>query len=228
MELTAVSRHFSDGLVRAVDGVDLEIESGSWVTITGPSGSGKSTLLSLISGLDLPTSGEVRFRGRSMNSLREWTRVRQACIGLVFQAFHLVPTLTAAENVELPMFGNGFKQALRRQLAHQLLDRVGMSHVAQRSPGELSGGELQRVAIARALVNSPHLILADEPTGNLDSRNSEQIIGLLKELYFEQDCTVVMVTHDPVISRWGDHRVCMRDGKMSAQIHCSLDDPCTL
>jgi putative ABC transport system ATP-binding protein len=214
--------------VRAVDGVDLEIWAGEWLTITGPSGSGKSTLLSLISGLDAPSQGKVFINGSAVASPRAWTRIRSELMGLVFQSFNLVHTLTASENVQIPMFGNGMGRAGRVKRAASLLQRVGLAHAADRRPAELSGGEMQRVSIARALANRPRMILADEPTGNLDSANSRQILDLLRDLHQENTFTVVMVTHDPVVAQWGDHRICMKDGRLDKQVRCELEDPCTL
>ncbi|MCB2188264.1 MAG: ABC transporter ATP-binding protein [Deltaproteobacteria bacterium] len=228
VSLQTVSRHFAGGRVRAVDGVDLGVAAGEWLTITGASGSGKSTLLNLISGLDLPTAGQVLLEGRPLVSRRDWARVRAGFLGLIFQAFHLVPTLTAAENVELPLFGRGLGRRARQKRARGLLERVGLGPAAGRLPAELSGGELQRVGIARALANQPRLLLADEPTGNLDSTNSQQIMDLLRELHLETACTVIVVTHDPLWAAWGTQRVAMRDGRIIAWRRCPLHDPSLL
>jgi ABC-type lipoprotein export system ATPase subunit len=227
VRLEAASRYYAGGRIRAVDRVDLEIHAGEWLTITGASGSGKSTLLSLISGLDSPSAGKVFLNGKTMDSAKAWARVRAQFMGLVFQSFNLVPTLTAMENVQLPMFGNGANRAERVRRARMLMDRVGLAKATERRPAELSGGELQRVAIARALANNPSMILADEPTGNLDTLNSQQILALLKELHQENTFTVVMVTHDPIVAQWGDHRICMKDGQVDKQVHCGLGEPCT-
>lgn len=227
VQLQTASRHFAGGRVRAVDQVDLEIHDGEWLTITGASGSGKSTLLNLVSGLDSPTSGKVLLQGREVASRQAWARIRADFMGLVFQSFNLIPTLTASENVELPMFSGGLVRRERVKRARRLLERVGLAQAAGRLPAELSGGELQRVAIARALANRPRMILADEPTGNLDSVNSLQILELLKDLHQQETSTVVMVTHDPVINQWGDHRLRMKDGRVARQLRCALGEPCS-
>jgi putative ABC transport system ATP-binding protein len=227
VRLETASRYYVGGRVRAVDRVDLEILTGEWLTITGASGSGKSTLLSLISGLDTPSEGRVLLHGKTVKSAKAWARVRARFMGLVFQSFNLIPTLTAIENVQIPMFGNGANRTERVRRARGLLDRVGLAKANDRRPAELSGGELQRVAIARALANNPHMLLADEPTGNLDTANAQQILELLKELHLENTFTVVMVTHDPLVAQWGDHRICMKDGQVDRQVRCRLDEPCT-
>lgn len=227
VRLEAASRYYVGGRVRAVDQVDLEIQPGEWLTVTGASGSGKSTLLSLISGIDSPSEGRVLLNGKIMKSAKAWAQVRARFMGLVFQSFNLVSTLTAIENVQIPMFGNGANRTERVRRAGELLERVGLAKANERRPAELSGGELQRVAIARALANNPRMLLADEPTGNLDTTNSRQILELLKELHQESSFTVVMVTHDPIVAQWGDHRICMKDGQLDKQVRCGLGEPCT-
>lgn len=223
-----VSRCYAGGRVKAVDRVDLRIYKGTWVTITGPSGSGKSTLLNLICGIDRPTSGQVYFDGQRVSSNRSWTKIRCRFIGFVFQSFNLLPTLNALENVQIPMFGNGYNSTRRRQRAKMLLERVGLTHAWQRRPGDLSGGERQRVAIARALANKPQLILADEPTGNLDSENSRQILDLLKDIHHQESSTIVLVTHDTEIAKLGEHRVQLFDGRIVEKQESQTGSPCCL
>lgn len=208
--------------------MDLRIDKGTWVTITGPSGSGKSTLLNLICGIDHPTGGQVYFDGQRLDSNRGWTKIRSRCIGFVFQSFNLLPTLSALENVQVPMFGNGCSPARRRQRAKMLLERVGLAHARQRRPGDLSGGERQRVAIARALANNPQLILADEPTGNLDSENSRQILDLLKDIHQRESSTIVLVTHDTEIAELGERRVHLFDGRIVEKQESQTGNPCCL
>jgi putative ABC transport system ATP-binding protein len=213
IEMDCVSREYDQGQVQALREVDLQVEPGEWLTIVGPSGSGKSTLLNLMCGLDLPSGGEVRFEGRAPPSVASWSRIRSRRIGFIFQSFNLLPTLTALENVEIPMFGVYGRRA-REQRARDLLARVGLSHRAGHRPGNLSGGERQRVAIARSLANSPALILADEPTGNLDSHSSLQILHLLQEIYAQDNTTIILVTHNPVVAQRGNRWIRLVDGRV--------------
>jgi putative ABC transport system ATP-binding protein len=217
--LREVRRSFrvGDSEVRAVDGVDLEIAAGEFVAIEGPSGSGKSTLLQLLGALDRASAGSVRFEGRELTELDDpgLTRLRSSEIGFVFQTFNLIPTLTAAENVELAMVPLVRDVRARRGRASELLSQVGLSARAEHLPAKLSGGEQQRVAIARALANRPRVILADEPTGNLDSATSDEVVGLLGELSRENGATVVIVTHSEHIARRAQRRIRMRDGRLS-------------
>ncbi|MGK5551466.1 ABC transporter ATP-binding protein [Actinomadura kijaniata] len=210
-------RHFGSGpsLVRAVDDVDLAVAPGETVGIVGPSGCGKSTLLHLLGGLDRPDGGRVLLHGRRLDGLSETAaaRVRRTAIGFVFQAFHLVDELTARENVELPALLAGASPRQARRRAEHLLDRVGLADRAGHLPGMLSGGQRQRVAVARALVNDPPLLLADEPTGNLDSAAATEVLRLLAELRREGRALVV-VTHDPRIAGAADRVVTMRDGAL--------------
>ncbi len=216
IEMDCVSREFDGGKVQALREVDLRVEPGEWLTIVGPSGSGKSTLLNVMCGLDLPSAGEVRFEGRPPSSAAAWTRIRARRLGFIFQSYNLLPTLTALENVQIPMFGvYGRRERLQR--ARELLARVDLSHRAGHRPGNLSGGERQRVAIARSLANSPALILADEPTGNLDSQSSRQVIELLQEIYAQDGLTVVLVTHNPVVAQQGSRWVKLIDGRVQEE-----------
>jgi putative ABC transport system ATP-binding protein len=215
IRLESVSRYYAGDRIKAVDSVDLKIKPGEWVTVTGPSGSGKSTLLNLMCGVDQPNGGRIYFNDSEVNTNGSWTRIRRRFIGFVFQSFNLLPTLTALENVQIPMFGNGRNPKQRRKRARMLLERVGLAEAWQRRPGDLSGGERQRVAIARALANEPLLILADEPTGNLDSDNSLQILNLLKDIHHRESTTVVLVTHDPGMAKNGEQRVRLIDGRVA-------------
>lgn len=202
-------------LVRALDGVSLRIEAGEFVAIMGASGSGKSTLMNILGCLDLPTSGEYRLAGEAVQSLSadRLAQVRNRLMGFVFQQFNLLARTSALENVELPMVYAGVPSAERRARALAALQRVGLGERTQHSPSELSGGQQQRVAIARALVNRPQLILADEPTGALDSQTSEDIMGLLGELN-AQGMTVLLVTHETEVADWARRRLVFRDGKV--------------
>ena len=217
-ELRDVSRVYRTGAgeVRALDAVNLNIGAGEFLAIEGPSGSGKSTLLQLLGALDRPTQGSLLFDGRDLSELndRELTRVRSRDVGFVFQAFNLIPTLTAAENVESAMVPLARDRKLRRARAHELLERVGLAGRATHLPSRLSGGEQQRVAIARALANEPRVILADEPTGNLDSATSEEIVGPLRNLSADQGVTVIVVTHAEEVARRAASRVRLRDGRV--------------
>lgn len=217
--LEAVERLYRVGSseVRAVDGVTLELFSGELVAIEGPSGSGKSTMLQLLGALDQPTSGSVSFDGRQLGALSEGelTSIRAKDIGFVFQSFNLIPTLTASENVELAMVPLVAAKSERRARAAQLLGQVGLAERARHLPSLLSGGEQQRVAIARAMANRPRVILADEPTGNLDTRSAEEIGAILRSLAADQGVTVIVVTHSAAVGGWATRRLRMRDGKLT-------------
>jgi ABC-type lipoprotein export system ATPase subunit len=211
----ALERTFPDGVVRALRGVSLQVARRESVAITGPSGCGKSTLLYLLGGLDVPTSGEVRFDGTPLATLDPDT-FRARKIGFVFQSFHLLPTLTAVENVQVPMFEADLPRAARARRAGSLLDEVGLSHRRGQFPNRLSVGERQRVAIARALANEPVLLLADEPTGNLDSVNQEEVLQLLQQLRRERGLTLVIVTHSAEVAAAADRTIRLRDGKIAS------------
>ncbi|MBC7098821.1 ABC transporter ATP-binding protein [Candidatus Bipolaricaulota bacterium] len=202
--------------VRALRGVSLSVKEGEFVAIMGPSGSGKSTLLHVIGCLDRPDQGRVYLNGQEVSGLSEdrLAEFRGKFVGFVFQTFNLVPTLSALENVELPMTFQGVPRKRRLALARELLVQVGLGERLRHRPAELSGGERQRVAIARALVNDPKLILADEPTGNLDSASGAQVMELLKGLNEEQDKTLIVVTHDPEIASYAGRTVHIRDGRI--------------
>jgi putative ABC transport system ATP-binding protein len=216
MELVDVTKVYDTGRtpVHAVRGVSLRIAAGEFVSIMGPSGSGKSTLMHLLGALDTPTSGRALFQGCDLQELsdRERSRFRRTKIGFVFQFFNLLPTLTAAENVALPLFLEGQARGRALQQATLSLERVGLGHRAEHYPEELSGGEMQRVAVARALVLEPEAVLCDEPTGNLDSTNSREILNLLRSLPQSGRRSVVMVTHDPQAAAYADRLIHIRDG----------------
>jgi len=200
--------------IRALDGIDLDVAEQGMVAIVGPSGSGKSSLLHVIGAMDRPSSGQLRIAGHDLTTLPEaaLTRFRRQTVGFVFQAFNLIPNLTALENVMLPMEFNGMPPAERGERANRLLERVGLEKRVAHKPRELSGGEQQRVAIARALANDAPLVLADEPTGNLDSKTGQMIYELLKEIACER--TVVVVTHAEVLAQMADRIVHITDGRL--------------
>ena len=205
---------------RALDGVDLTFWKGEFAAIMGPSGSGKSTLLHIVGALEEPTAGVVEIAGRRLDQMREreLTRLRRDHIGFIFQFFNLLPSLTALENVVLPALIARQLDEPRRRRALELLDRVGLADRAEHLPSELSGGEQQRVSIARALLMSPALLLADEPTGNLDSRAGAEVLRLLRALNREEGHTVLMVTHDPSAAAIADRVVFLRDGRPAGEV----------
>lgn len=211
----AVRSYELDGVsVPALRGVSLNIEAGDYVAIIGPSGSGKSTLMHLLGGLDRPTSGHLLLGGRDVASLSaaELARLRNEVIGFVFQSFHLLARTSARDNVALPLIYRGLRRAERRRRADEMLRRVGLGHRLEHRPNQLSGGEQQRVAIARALVTNPSVLLADEPTGNLDSRSGEAVLALLEELNAESGVALAIVTHDSAVAARARRQITMRDG----------------
>jgi putative ABC transport system ATP-binding protein len=217
IELRGVRKVYEVGAeqVRALDGVDLDVERGEYLAVMGSSGSGKSTLMNLLGCLDTPTEGTYSLNGEAVESLvdEELARIRNREIGFVFQTFNLLPRTTALHNVELPLIYRGLPRAERRERAAEALARVGLADRARHVPNELSGGQRQRVAIARALVNRPSILLADEPTGNLDSATSAEIMALFDELQAGGN-TVILVTHEPDIAQHAARRVTLRDGKV--------------
>src|SRR6516162_2738585 len=221
MELCEVTKVYQQGrrTVQAVRGVSLRIIGGEFVVIMGPSGSGKSTLMHLLGALDTPTSGQALFNDRDLQSMsdKERSLLRRNRIGFVFQFFNLLPTLTAAENVALPLLLGGQGRKAARGAALAALDRVSLGNRADHFPEEMSGGEMQRVAVARALITEPEAILCDEPTGNLDSANSKEILALLRGLPEAGRRAVVMVTHDPAAAAYGDRIVHIRDGLVDGE-----------
>jgi putative ABC transport system ATP-binding protein len=218
--IDAVRSYELDGVsVPALRGVTLNIEAGDYVAIVGPSGSGKSTLMHLLGGLDRPTSGQLLLGGRDVASLTaaDLAQLRNEVIGFVFQSFHLLARTTARDNVALPLIYRGLRRPERRRRAEEMLDRVGLGHRLDHRPNQLSGGEQQRVAIARALVTNPSVLLADEPTGNLDSRSGEAILALLEELNAESGVALAIVTHDLAVADRARRKITMRDGVVVSQ-----------
>lgn len=215
-EVQNAGREFDNGSVVALNGVSLEINAGDYLAIMGPSGSGKSTLLNLLGGLDHPTSGAVQFRGTPINKLPSLDAFRAKEIGFVFQSFHLVPNLTCVENVQLPMFELDWTAAARLKRAAELIETVGMSHRLKTLPAKLSVGERQRVAIARALANDAHVILADEPTGNLDSVSGAGVLDLFQQLNYEYEKTIIIITHSSEVAERAKRLIRMRDGRVES------------
>jgi len=218
-KLTGVTKNYQKGrsTVAALRGVDLVIEDGEWLAIQGPTGHGKTTLLQILGGLDRPSAGVVDFDGRDLAQLREAevTRVRAESIGFIFQTFNLIPTLSAQENVETALVPLHVSAAARRQRASMALEAVGLGDRLGHAPGELSGGQQQRVAIARALVKEPKVLLADEPTGNLDEDTRDEIIGVLETMWRERGLTMVLVTHDTSIARRAQRIGIMKNGRLT-------------
>jgi putative ABC transport system ATP-binding protein len=217
--LNGVTKDYKKGnrTVHALQGIDLTIEYGEWLAIQGPTGHGKTTLLQMLGGLDRPTAGKIEFDGRDLESMRESqiTKLRATSIGFVFQSFNLIPTLTAQENVEAALVPLGVKAGERHSRAEAALSELGLAERARHLPSELSGGQQQRVGIARALVKEPKVLLADEPTGNLDVDTREEIISLLDRLWRERGLTLVVVTHDSTVSRRAQRVGVMKKGKLT-------------
>jgi putative ABC transport system ATP-binding protein len=217
-ELVGVERSYSKGgvTVNALRGIDLTVKNGEMIALEGPSGSGKSTLLQLLGALDVPTKGIVRFAGRELerSSDAELTKIRNEEIGFVFQQFNLIPTLTAEENVAIAMVPRHIDRATRIARGVELLKQVGLGHRLGHLPSRLSGGEQQRVAIARALANEPRVLVADEPTGNLDSETAGGVMDLIAQLHSESGVTVILATHDESISTRAQRRIRLRDGRV--------------
>ena len=219
MRLDGVCRHYTvgDEVVKALDGVSFTISKGGYWAIMGPSGSGKSTLLNILGCLDRPTAGAYWLNGENTATMEDnaLSDHRLKNLGVVFQSFHLIPQLTVVENIEMPMFYLGVPPKERHERAQALAERVGMGHRLRHLPSELSGGQRQRVAVARALANDPAVLLADEPTGNLDSATSVQIMQLFQELY-EQGKTVILVTHEPDIAAYAKSHIVVKDGHIQS------------
>ncbi len=215
VELNQVRREFDGGRVVALHGISLSIEDGESLAIIGPSGSGKSTLLNLLCGLDHPSSGEVRFEGKAITARLDWRRIRAKHVGIVFQSFCLLPELTARENIEVAISTN-LKDSERRARSLELLDAVGLAERANHKPPRLSGGERQRVAIARALINRPRLVLADEPTGNLDQSTGRSVLDLLMGVVRSSGAALVMITHEPAVAACCGRRIKIVDGRVAS------------
>jgi len=220
-KLTNVTKDYAKGrqTVQALRGVNLQIADGEWLAIQGPTGHGKSTLLQILGGLDRPSSGSVDFDGRDLALLREaaMTKVRAQSIGFIFQTFNLIPTLSAQENVETALVPLGVSGASRKARAAEALSSLGLGDRLRHLPSELSGGQQQRVAIARALVKEPTVLLADEPTGNLDEDTRDEIIGLLEKLWQDSGLTLILVTHDSSIARRAQRLGTMKNGKLTVK-----------
>jgi ABC-type lipoprotein export system ATPase subunit len=215
VETRQLTKLYGDGAeVRALDGVDMTMLRGEMVAVMGPSGSGKSTLLNMLGALDRPTSGTVLVDGQDLATIKDVDRFRAQMVGFVFQFYNLLPTLTARENVEVPMQGQPISRGRRQQRAELLLDLVGLGDRMHHQPAQLSGGERQRVAIARALANEPSILLADEPTGNLDSQSGMDVMQLLQRINREQGMTMLLVTHDPRVARTAQRILTMHDGRI--------------
>ena len=208
---------------RALDGVSLDVPAGGFVSVMGPSGSGKSTLLHLLGGLDAPTSGDVLLEGKPLSGLsdKEVTLARRGSVGFVFQFFNLVPVLTVAENIALPLVIAGMSPDSYRSRLDEVIDRVGLEDCVDKLPSQISGGQQQRTAIARAIFPEPAVVLADEPTGNLDTRTGRQVLELMKSLQAEHGQTIVIVTHDPRAAAFGDEVIYLEDGQIRSRIDLS-------
>jgi putative ABC transport system ATP-binding protein len=219
-----------EGGVRALRGVDAEVAEGEFVAVTGPSGCGKSTMLNLLGGLDRPTAGEISLGGRRVEAFSEakWAHVRRREIGFVFQFFNLIGNLSVADNVELPGLLAGLSARDARTRREELLTLLGIAEYADSSPTRLSGGQQQRVAIARALINRPRVLLADEPTGNLDSASARDVMALLRSTHDERGQTIVLVTHDARVAARADRVLAMRDGAVAHETRLEQGDPTTV
>ena len=215
VETKGLTKIYGDGDgVHALDGVNLVIYQGEFVAVMGPSGSGKSTLLNILGALDRPTGGVCLVNGQDLKTVKDLDRFRSKTVGFVFQLHNLIPTLTSVENVQVPLQEEKMSDAERRKRAESLLQLVGLGDRLHFMPSQLSGGQRQRVAIARSLANNPAIILADEPTGNLDSKSTEEIMDLMRQLNRDQGTTFIVVTHNPTVARSADRIVTVRDGKI--------------
>jgi putative ABC transport system ATP-binding protein len=224
VETRTLTKVFGDGgEVRALDGVNLIVRQGEFLSVMGPSGSGKSTLLHLLGALDRPTEGQILIRGQDLAAVRDLDRFRNKEVGFIFQLHNLIPTLNARENVEIPLYEQPLSEKQRRQRATELLGLVGLGDRLDHLPGQLSGGQRQKVAIARALVNDPAIVLADEPTGNLDSQSGQDVMALLRELNDRRGTTIIVVTHDPAVARKTKRIITLRDGRIVRDV--PLENP---
>ena len=218
VRLDQVSKHYTQGKERvaALDKVSLEVKAGEFLAVMGASGSGKSTLLNLVAGLDKPSQGDISLNGKAVSGWKDkqLTQFRRQEIGFVFQLFNLIPTLSAEENAALPLLMAGKSRSVWQPKVSDWLKRVGLENQRKYYPAELSGGQMQRIAIVRALIHRPSLILADEPTGNLDSKTGEQMLFILKEITEDLGVTLIMVTHDPMVAAYGHALITLKDGRI--------------
>jgi ABC-type lipoprotein export system ATPase subunit len=214
VEIKNLEKSFDKGKIKALNGIDLAIKKGEFVSIIGPSGSGKSTLLNMIGALDTADTGSIQVAGNNLIKQKDLSDFRSKEIGFIFQMHNLIPNLSVLENVIIPMYGSGLKGYQMVERARQLLEYVNLNQKAERKPTELSGGERQRVAIARALANKPSIILADEPTGSLDSKNGLMVLQRLRELHEKENVTLIMVTHDMNVASMADRTIEVLDGKI--------------
>jgi ABC-type lipoprotein export system ATPase subunit len=217
-DATGLEKEFDGGQVRALRGLDFKVKRGEFVAVTGPSGCGKTTLLQMLGALDCPSAGSLRYCGKLVATGAEGASYRAREIGFIFQSFHLLPTFTALENVQIPMFETNWRARERRERATTLLGSVGLEGRLHHLPAKLSGGERQRVAIARSLANEPSVLLADEPTGNLDSKNARLIMDLISRLQAARNLTLVLVTHDMEVARHASRVIRMIDGRIVADV----------
>lgn len=214
IRIRGLKKSFDDGKIAALNGVDLHIKKGEFVSIIGPSGSGKSTLLNMIGALDKPNSGQIKVAGYDLEKTKKLNQFRSREIGFIFQLHNLIPNLTVMENVEIPMYESNYSGKEMEERAIKLLEYVGLSDKIKRKPTALSGGERQRVAIARALANNPSIILADEPTGSLDSKTGQMILQRLKDLHEKENVTLILVTHDMKVASMAERTIKVLDGKI--------------
>ena len=214
VEIKDLYKSYEDGKIKALNGINLTIEDGEFVSIIGPSGSGKSTLLNMLGALDIPDSGVIKVAGQDLNSSKKLNEFRSEKIGFIFQLHNLIPNISVRENVEIPMYTQGLSSSEMKNHALKLLDDVGLGDKADILPSKLSGGERQRVAIARALANEPSIILADEPTGSLDSKTSSKILKQLIDLHEDKNVTLIIVTHDMDVAKLADRVIEVLDGEI--------------
>ncbi|MDP3623242.1 MAG: ABC transporter ATP-binding protein [Methanobacteriaceae archaeon] len=217
IEIKNLKKSYDDGKIKALNGIDLEIKKGEFVSIIGPSGSGKSTLLNMIGALDVADEGTINVAGIDLTKNKDLSRFRSEEIGFVFQLHNLIPNLSTKENVEIPMLETAFSGKAMEERAISLLKSVDLEDKLDQKPTKLSGGQRQRVAIARALVNHPSIILADEPTGSLDSKTGDIILDLIKDLHQKENVTLVLVTHEPYVANMADRIITVRDGKIKEE-----------
>lgn len=218
VEIRNLRKGFDKGKITALNGIDLNIKKGEFVSIIGPSGSGKSTLLNMIGALDRPDEGKIMVAGYDLQGKSDLSQFRSREIGFIFQLHNLIPNLSVVENVEIPMFESGLSGRQMREKALKLLDYMNLSDKASRKPTELSGGERQRVAIARSLANDPSIILADEPTGSLDSQTGDIILDILREIHQKENVTLLLVTHEPYVADMAERKINLMDGKISGKL----------